>query len=702
MQFIADQSHLMRDLAALTYNVRPDLALQISMQDPIRDALVADDHKQLEELAKHSDKNGFEQILPTVIENHSRFWATESLQDFAKVIANVHALEANPYLTYSKRLLLERVGDLRKTKIEVLSRYFPIFRLVHFCTKQQLNGVFSRLCDWVLDGLPAVDGQSFEHGQKWIVAIGSLSDEVISAHGNSSFDELKSTIGVPNSVPATIGAAYDCDQTKLHLKDFVVQSSKKAILEALKGDLTEEPQQFAYAWPQLIHLFDVKDCLALLENLVGYLLVNQLGEDAETSEILYKNLRELYKNVGGAASRTKAIKPLIESGALLVHAHKVKDLDSDGARDIVASVFWLNMVEAGVQGPDIANVQSVPHFGNIQTQLSWFTDEYENAEPSNWLVERVADFSIDGMTITSVLIGAVNESPDRNLFKASLRKIFVSGRAHPPENITFAYNFEALASILDDQLDQALRVVGNSPVTNPWNDVDYDNVSPALIRAIGGRTENVWIKLNEELDEWLKSLTSDDWVNALDEDLPAVVLLDTRSSIGKIQISAASLAKPLTDFVIAALAGEKAPKKEFSNVVDTLPTATRNKLPKDVYERHNGPTEAIEIALDAFPSVLDKLPFENDPNRTVERYILPAVQAEAEIADKFLLVHKTAFQKAMKDANSETTGPVVEYVQGLTGEDVQERAILLNATLGIKSSSYLEKKSSETSGRQTS
>jgi hypothetical protein len=685
----ANQPNIYRHLAALAYNVEPDLAFQVLSYDAIKKALLEKDPLQLQELANSAATNGFVDILHDVVDENAEQWSKSAVAELATAISNVALLTGNSAdLAYSKESFLKavkRIGNFDLQKLESLSRLWAV---VGFCNVPELRDLLQSLLVAIGRGLPESDMRSFEHGQIWIHAIGLILDEVDKAHGSETAEGLSNAIVIPTGPEFAVGVAYDCDQTNYHLRQFKLTTQSEPIVESL-ASYAKGGQQFSYAYPELEHLFDVSQNVRILTVIAASIKSEILKPSSDELRWRFENLGLVCSQVPSENKQGRAqIRELYGSGALVYFAHQEWEHTGEIGNPVTTLAIWLAMREYGVNLPAIPNSQQLPTFGNISARQQWFEATYQSREIADELVTPLSDRVQASADMDLVLAHACEEPGGRALFKRVIQETFARDGAEAPSATLLIRNFNAFRSVFGSQFDGFLAIVGRLSDENYWEVPAFENATPDMVRVGGHRTEQNWVRFLRKLDDWLTSLSAENWQKALREEGGGVDILIARNSMKPLHLPAAHFSEPLMAISLEIISGQFDPMelgRDYGALLSALPSNSQARFKREFYERHDTYTKSMGAALRHLSTVMEGLPFRDSPDKTVERYIMPLIKDASHESDAFIERHQEEFKSCMKSAGATSTGVVREFLDGLANEEAaEERVLNLRRQLGIK------------------
>ena len=554
----ANQSDLIRDLAALAYNVSPEMALQVLSHDPIRKAILGDTPDDLIELAKGAPDNGFSEILPEVIDGQSSDWLEEPIGALDNVVSNiVKASKSVDEFGYSKRALLANLSSLGVSTLDHVEKAEKIWDVVALASEDQVKAVTQTLAGWITRHLPTGDEQNASHGRKWIKAIGRLLDKLASEHGVATRDSVLKAIHLPNTVKGLIGVAIDCDETNYHIRDFRTPTvTAKLIAEGLT-EYAAHNQLFVYAWAELKHLHTDPEKETILGVPVDHLKDNVV--DIATNDFQYsvRNLEAIWLSVSAAhRSRSAKAKEFFESGAAVHYAHSLTQQKTENYSTQLDTIFWLCMDRFGNSDPTVSNPQGVPVFGNIQGAFNWFSGELQSTEFSTSRAKAIAQNVLKTNRVGFFVQNAAKEDNGQRKFSSVVSQLPKHKNFRLPKLSIVIDHYELLKMLFGDDLEVLFKAVGEQSGEEYWKTIPFSKLPNELVELAGKREGAGWQRLLGSLDEWLRGLKDEDWQNAITSNSPAVRLLGQRQEQAAISIAATSLYEPLMEDALAVIQGD--------------------------------------------------------------------------------------------------------------------------------------------------
>lgn len=685
----ANQKGLVRDLAALAYNVSPSMALQVLSHDAIRQALIAEQPERLRELVQGSPDNGFPDVLTQVVDEFAGEWAGESATVMAHVVSNIAAIEEPGNLFgYSKRVIQSHVTSFADASMSTIEKSEKVLDIVSFAAGDEVAKVATDLIAWINRALPQADKQEVSHGRQWIKIVGKLLDRVEHHHGRSALDAILPRVSLPAGPKAILGAGIDCDETSYHLRQFSSIAHLKSSIAGALTEIAKDDQLFHYAWNELNHLFGDKEKIDLLAIPIDFLKTNVVEAGSDQLDYALRNISDIYPTISAAVrAKEKLAQELFESGAAMHYANAIQQSSGGTESKTLTILFWLSMEEFGPERSSIPNVQAVPTFGNIQAAFNWFYGQLEAEEFPDARCTEIAKLAVKSGRFTHYINGATKDSAQQDMFVSILRKLVEDEGFRPPSFNVFVQHFTSLKANLGEGIEALYAAIGKKHSDDYWSKIAFDELPTPLVSNAAQRNEQGWKILLQKLDDWLRKLDADEWRQAIAASSNAVSLLQQRGRDSSLKVPVANLYEPLLGNALSILSGsEKSLLKSaaFQQMVECLPDNSQTQFPIDLFKRHDAYSKGIAEALSTFGPLIAKMPFETNPNKAVDGYLLPLLKENSVASDEFVINNKKLFRQILKNADTTKRGLVSEFLdEPQEGNGKSERNQKLRESLGL-------------------
>lgn len=687
----AGQPEIRRHLAALSFNVEPDLAFQILLHDAIRRALIAPDNVTLQELVDSAEANGFFEILPTVIDESITIIAVNT-SDFLNGLSNIATLKANlDDLQYTRKSFVNAFYSFNEPILSKWLEHSSIWNLIGFVERSALLDLTQR---FTMKIASTVDEEkaTFVQGREWIKVIDKLLAAVELHHGSEARAEIAKSIVPLRSAEAIIGIAMDCDQTSCHLSDLGTVRNQPAVFEQL-GEYAKGEEAFGYAWPELEFIATTKQKKTLLQVAVTGLQSEAL--DFGSDELnWYSQAVTLLTASLSRAEGGKDVVPvsLHESGALCYYAHGAWQYGGTPDNQVTADALWLEMLAYGLEPPEIPEIGNRPVFGNVQVADDALRNLFTDNEHDAGLIGRLAKQAIAHGRIDYCFQQACEEE-EGQLFLDVARAICEDEAFEIPQAKTLTSCFGDLRTILGESMEKLAASVGSKAPSDYWDAISLDEVPSEMLTFALNREEPGWLTFVGKVDERLKAIDLSVWRAAFATGNNILTLLMIRNTSAPVSLASAEFYEPFLGSCLALIAGKSklSPNSfDFATLSASLAKPSQSRLVKDFFEQHDVASSGIKAALETLDALLVALPFETKPDLSIERYLLPLIKLKSSKADMLIRNKQEAFRACIKNASEQNRDLVQEYLPNATiasgtneATEPDERVTTLRAVLGL-------------------
>ncbi|WP_417826049.1 P-loop NTPase fold protein [Thalassospira povalilytica] len=278
---LCNDPELQKNIAAILYNVEPELAYQVLLDQRIKDSAIQSDS---DELVTLSPNPGFDIRVVEVIRDSIEEWL--SAGDFSQVVYNFSRV-LDDYEGSSRKLLVDTLVDVYP-RIELLdirkSDYRKLLDIVEFCSLEQVEVVVRNVLEAAAQFISADIEVGAEFGKLW----NSFLEEVSSVYASVITDKPISTlvggIHLPAKPEFILEVASEASSTAVSLasyRDVNFELDEGSTL--VEEYAVNEPERACSAVKELLPL-------GLLEPnkivSVGAAVVTALGEGGKEDEFV--------------------------------------------------------------------------------------------------------------------------------------------------------------------------------------------------------------------------------------------------------------------------------------------------------------------------------------------------------------------------------------------------------------------------------
>tara|TARA_R110001583_G_scaffold10746_1_gene49429 strand:+ start:493 stop:4005 length:3513 start_codon:yes stop_codon:yes gene_type:complete len=679
----ADQ--LDSELAALAYNVEPDVALEVLLERDIIGALRNPDSKHLLDLASSP---GFKSQLDRILNQHCAILASSSLEDFEVALTNYSKLELEESVEeLCNKHFVGAIPSLVNFDTSSSNKHEALLKIVNCFPKKSIGRHLQEIAAWARKSFPKDDELTRDQGRVWIGLIGGFIDQVSKLHNEQLAISVASEISIPYSAQFYLGVALDCDEVKRCFTEFSsIAKQKSSELSTAIGEFGKEsPKVFGYVWKELHYALSGPEKLSVFTYILGEVQNNSLDEQS-IREAYFENLVKVAAVARNEISLVAQLQSAIESGALPWHAFKSSELEDWRG---VAHAVWLAHICLGTKSVPNLSAPNHPTLGDMNPSHAWFKKCYAGSIPVNSL-ERIGELVIEGESVDS-WVAALAESPAHRLYTDVVIEIFGSDKCP-------ALNFETVIScytvlkdaLSDEKFDELLARVGTEAKIDEVKQIEVTRIPPLLVSLVVDRDEPIWIALSKHIDTHLQSITSDNWKLALLENNHDRELLVARGTGVYGAIPPNNLREPLVEFVVSILSGEYRPSdslEKYESFWLALSTTSRNGAAKSVLELVSVKpvqSEGVEIAISAFPKLFEHLPLEKKPEIAVSKLLMPLLGNGLSRTIELVSTRASVWAECVKLSPDEVVSELNDYFDGYeANEDLQPQLAELRQKLNL-------------------
>lgn len=665
---LADDPDLDKNLAALAFNVEPQLAYQVLLHVKIEQAFTND---SADDVRAISAAPGFDVILPDVFsEENVLRWAKEAPTQFKSAARNIALLDSDePSTIEAKKKLLASLPMLAPAKPEDWGSWKDLLSLYEIATPSEAGYLTSALAEWLHRGLPTQEDRAFEVGQSWLVFVRSMVASHVKHDTSKSVDSVLAKIHIPESDDFQIGAAYEASGTEIAFSAFKNGTApKRPPSPALNKLLIDEPDVYMDVWPQLRHLVEDASIAEALQSVTNTLTGAGMSVNDPRFGSLVKTFNMLFVEAGRPLAMRKA---LINSGVLYHAVHALKGEGGEKevpARDAalwtVADHFLGKVIpETNIQHPTLGDLSAARDY--VRSLLT--TGEIGAITLSHLVSELDANARLESW------IEAASESLDTNgLVDRVVQAALLSDGISLPSAGTVVDHFDEIEELLGDKTDALLAVVGSERAKEEFSALDTSSVSVKLIERVAERSEPGWIEFLIAVDRRLIALEHDDWVKAFEDGGHALDVLRSRVMTSKLALPPAAFRDPLFQRILGVLQSAVPAATGFDIYIGALPAATRTSIPSDLLQQltkievsKNG----FDAGLASFPALLSSLPFEEEAITSVRKIIIPAIHSASDPSIAFLEQNKERLRNAIKESSPTSVDLLQEFIGPVSTND---------------------------------
>lgn len=255
---IAGDPELDRNLAAMAFNVDPDLAFQILLDSRIEEASLSESPEDLRELSKSP---GFDlRIHDVILENINDWIVSDDLTaiifNFVQVLGDFEGdSKAHIVRTLSKGIANADGLSLSEAAVEP---YLGILALAESAERETLS---EALFNGALRRSQVRASEPYTRGRQLVATLGKIAEQIGDEVGSQSISNLQKRLPIPPEPLFVLGMAAACESSELQFERFQIDSLDLPMLANVDEDNPHPFVEAAYSRP--------KDLLAAFRSLKG-------------------------------------------------------------------------------------------------------------------------------------------------------------------------------------------------------------------------------------------------------------------------------------------------------------------------------------------------------------------------------------------------------------------------------------------------
>ncbi len=607
---LAADKDLDRNLAAIIFNVEPDLAFQILLDKEIKEAATSQDTEKLVAL---TNSPGFDLRVGDVVEENMSGWI--SSDEYGIVVRNFSILmeeyTGNPIKNVARNIVesvfsISRIGHKHQSYI----LYLYLFRI---CGKEEMRGVARHIIAAVLGDVNAVKEIGYQEGVDLTIFFGHLQDALTLSNEPYLLKEVVSTFSLPSMVEFIFGFAFSIHGNRISLSDF----SKVRI--SIPEDDESYLENTAYEYPnEAISAFAEFKSASLLSDdqwkSIADRLLQSLVETGAAADSEFGDRLRLLADIYIYTSDKK--RPEIELDKCFRESQFFENLFEKYAEDYdegLASALFLagqGYLENGLSIPFRMqpNGQEVQH---DSAEFNWFKEYFTGDR----LLEvnqygAIATRLKEARKITIWLAVGRNRSSD--LFIANVIKSAFLVDDLPRISLTVLMeSYFYLKSVLDNEFRDMLERYASRLDDNAISSIKL-NICPIGLQTdlIGIKAAN-WQKFNDRIGQLLSAIPAEQWEGHLSGADHIVRLLIEKAGSTGFLFPTPKFKDVFVNFILKLIGGEIAVDAAGVNY-DQILNVINSSYHADIFRKiresmRNVSAESLKETSEAFPIFLEEL-----------------------------------------------------------------------------------------------
>lgn len=651
-----------QQLAALAFNVEPELANQVLLGQRIANAIVAADAADLVSLSK---VRGFAQIFQEELAT-----AMADLAD-ARIVDRVALNLGEIVLTDGSANSAWR--DLKKalkrlSGMPLEAENAGLLSIVEHQRPYDSAEAAGDLMTLLGKSLPTTDSiAAVTAGEAWLFAMRKLTKAYAKATDESAGNEFWSAIAIPRMPYFTIGVAVAASETSgrpfAELKRSVADVEVSTAMQSL---VIDDPLMFERALPSVSGITKAQHA-QFATAAAGLLQTPDLAR--ESSAALLGAI--VFMMTFGSEVRA-GLAPLAKDGTLVWEAYQSDD--DDGL--VTGRALWLHITLAG-SAAAISDKGLNPALEDVSEAVEWYNSLLTDGVLTAPQISEIASLVKRSHQLTAWITYALNDSSSDENWKNVVRAVVDLGEFFVTDVSAFVRGYDKFSEMLGpDRLTKFLVELERSKNwIEKYVGANARFVPSQLLRDLSrisqGKTSKI---VFDKIDEHLLGISEQQWEGILSD--PAsddLRLLIARRTTGGPQMPVGSFLPALVLNALATLRGEFDPSvvQEWGEVVTAVPKGSIKRLALGVLSglRNAAVTGAgVEKFVQQYRIVAEKLPMETDPDTSLNQFLSFLVISDTASAKEYLSLMSKDIKLTLRNAGEDARQAFADAVNGIQDE----------------------------------
>ncbi|MEJ1119772.1 P-loop NTPase fold protein [Phyllobacterium sp. CCNWLW109] len=663
LKSLANDRNLEKNLAAILFNVEPELAFQILLDNEIKSAINAENSNRLTEL---SAAPGFDVRVNEVFSVNVGEWTSGGR--FALAVQNVCDLLE----TYSG----EAAAQLKTSVVEGFCEV-PAFtlgqeaeryeRLIHICHTSDRQRVFDHMVLTASASLKKSDGLNQSKGREFVRFLSEFTKTSLEIDDGLSTGLALKKVILPQDPDFLFGFAVEA-----HVAAAIKMTDVTKPTIDLSSDVT---------FLETVALSQTADCLAAFASFRSVRLVSDPAWIAISNHLVRSLVDGSSENHQGYAERLT----LLGTVRSFLSYKKLEEIDlsqllgSSAFYESLSKAFSNNLEDIGLA--HAVSLASIPYLeGNLssptrvvannirqpaaQEEFAWFGQILEGSAPlSLHQYHLIADEAVAHLNVPDwVVFGKAN--PDNKLAVSVIRAAFAREQVPWMSDRSLFQNYSYLKAVLADDFAGVLPKLGAEIEADTLAEFDAASYPVGILMDTREFSESEWKAVHDRAREILDNVSEDDWLIHLSMGDDYLRLLCEMIKSSSYSPESTALKSAFLRFVLGVLDGSITPTLESTDydiVMDAIDKGYRLEFFKQIREEINGVTAGtIALAARLFPVVILNCVKTGDKSRQEKdklvRFILrPSLEGGvASVVDHFLALGRKTVADFIRSADQST------------------------------------------------
>jgi hypothetical protein len=662
---LASDPDLAKNLAAIVFNVEPELAFEVLLDPELTLAIVAPGHEELDRLSKSP---GFNLRVDDVVLANSEQW--RSTGDFGRAIVNFSKVlpeydgEAKPRVLDA---LIKAFGEIPSFQIDddTYQQYLSLLDVAEANDRPELLREFLQKA---FNGVRELETADFDAGSDFANFLGDCRKHIDSLGlTNCLKSEIRKLWPNPEA-DFLYGLAVNISEAGFDLNDFGGASFARPDEGNYFEEIAkEDPASAIIALKQ----FGMKNILTSGDwTAVTNACIANCYEEEKTSTKIADTL-ELACFARSKLAKEERPESLMSSALTQgVFFRNIGQGESEDSKRAIAHAFFL------VRESGLGDAIPVPTKINAQNQrVQDASDEFSSFNElilgSSDLTEQQADLVADSAKLSSTMITIWTKFGSATPSHLGALSVVKSayGRGSVPGISPYWLN------LYFDYLNETLEPTGFVDLLNRFeprvttediSKTKLDQIAIGFITATHQAKGENWKKFCSEVEARLQKISSEEWLEHIKEFDHTTQLLIELTSTSGCSLQSANFRDPLIQTMLAVLSGEEIPSAA-KNSLDVMMQSIDDRYHADIGRTlrekiADVSVDSLKNATELFPETLRKVISEGDrimaaeKDNVIRNVLCPALEGDNKLVlEVFVAMGNRKLADFRKHSHTSTT-----------------------------------------------
>lgn len=661
LRSIAADKELERNLAALLFNVEPELAFQVLLDNEIKTALIANTPSPLLLL---SEAPGFDDRINEVVSSNAKEWQSSGVFSWAvSNLSDILQTHQGDSVRHLRKTLVEQFRTMASVHLgRETSKYLKLLKI---CDRSDLQSVVEHLLAAIVSGFASENLDQIK-GQEFSRFVASTHDTLAELNEVSLLDAAMKQTALPSNPGFLFGFGSQHQPAGITIGKFAEPrldlSSDTSFLETVS---LAQPYDSVAAFAQFKAVSMLTDDQWIS---IGTTLVTSLSEktfeDYETFEGQLTLLCNVWTYITHGNKVKVELSKLFASSTYYEELHGAfgQDIEHDALAHAVvlaADLYFANGLSAPTKvHPNGTRTSS-------STEFNWFIqimDGTTNLEAEQYRI--IAEQSARSLRMPTWLSYG-NAHPGNTLVENTIRAGFGLERLPWLSTAALLSNYEYLKRVLGASFGAVLARIGPAFNAKSFEKVGYDAIPAGILPDTASYADTVWKPLHDRIDIILDEVSVSAWGGHLAAGDRVCKLLSEKINSSGYIAKEAEFRQTLVKFILSVLEGSVVPENEtfdYEPILSAVDQGYHANLFREIRENiRTGSSESLANASKAFPNLLENILQSTDRITKVEkdnivRYLLcPALEGRIRTAlDSFVSLGRSRVSDFIKSSEQST------------------------------------------------